>query len=337
MRRLPQGAAMALAALLGLGLEAGASAAWLAHGLDRASLPAYWVVHALASAMLASVLVQGLLARKRLKHRPLAVVLVATLLMAWPWLGWILVPLALGRLRRLQPRVVRPRFGEVRLPALERIEPGSPPRRVAGLGAQVARGTVPLPLQQQVLTLLAQRPSAAGNQTLAALRETGRLEDVRLLAYGMLDRQQQRLQNWITQARAALPSAADPARLLALLAELHWELAHQSLASDDLRQHALEQTLHWLQTLQQRQGQLTPQQRLLRLRASLALGRHGAVRAEAEAMTRDPSPDPAWLPYLAEWAYETNQLELCRRLLGQLPAALPSDKLQPVVRYWTRA
>lgn len=54
-------------------------------------------------------------------------------------------------------------------------------------------------------------------------------------------------------------------------------------------------------------------------------------------MAREPSPDPAWLPYMAEWAYEANQLDLCRRWLGQLPATLLSDKLQPVVRYWTRA
>ncbi|TCS98951.1 hypothetical protein EDC36_1036 [Tepidimonas ignava] len=336
MRRLPRGALAALAGVLGIGLELAALATWFAKGLDRASLPAFWAAHTAASALLAAALALGL-ARKRTQRRPAGVALVGTLLMAWPVLGWALLPLALGRMRRLQPRPPRQRFGEVRLPPLERIEPRRLARRVAGLGAQVARGSAPLPLQQQVLTLLTQRPSAAGNQTLAALRETGQLEDVRLLAYGVLDRQQQRLQNWIAQARAALPAAADPARLWALLAELHWELAHQGLASDDLREHALQQTLHWLQALQQRQGELAPRLRLLRLRAWLALGRRDAARAEVEAMAREPSPDPAWLPYMAEWAYEANQLDLCRRWLGQLPATLLSDKLQPVVRYWTRA
>lgn len=334
MRRLPRGALAALAGLFGVALELAAGAAWLAQGLDRTSLPAFWATHAVASVLMASALVWGL-ARARHQRRPRAVMLVAALLMAWPLLGWVLLPLALGQLRRLQPRPARQRFGEVRLPALERIEPRRLARRVAGLGTQVARGAAPLPLQQQVLTLLTQRPSAVGNQTLAALRETGQLEDVRLLAYGVLDRQQQRLQHWIDQARAALPAAADPARLLALLAELHWELAHQGLANDDLRQHALQQTLHWLQTLQQRQGQLTPQQRLLRLRAQLALGQHDAARAEVEAMAREPSPVPAWLPYMAEWAYEARRLDLCRRWLGQLPNAPLSDKVQLVVRYWT--
>lgn len=323
-----------LAVGVGLILDWATWALWIVEDATRAALPIVWWFHGFGSGLLCIGLVQTM-ARRRQQRNWAMLVLTWAVLFALPAVGVWLVWAALGRLRGLRPASQRPRFGETSVPALERIEPWKAQRRIAAMGSQLVRSAAPLPLQQQVLTLLALRPSAAGNQTLTQLQEDGRHEDIRLLAYGVLDLQQQRLQQWIEQAQTLLAYRAERTQLLTALAELHWELAHQSLAHDDLRQQALRQCLYWLDQLRQQQVELHSHARLLRLRALLALGDMKTASLEIEAMAQ--KPDPSWLPYMAEWAYEMRRDDLCQRWLAQLTRPSGGDKLLPVHRYWVQA
>lgn len=82
------------------------------------------------------------------------------------------------------------------------------------------------------------------NVTGELLREllSDRVEEIRLLAYGIFEAAENRIRQEILIARQLLDSAKSDARhaqLAARLAELHWELIHQNLVHGELRKLAL--------------------------------------------------------------------------------------------------
>lgn len=211
---------------------------------------------------------------------------------------------------------------------------------LAGLEAMPARSTGPL---------------------LRALLEDS-VEDVRLLAYGMLDAAEQRLTRQILQAQDCLHALADgdPAGRAAAherLAQLHWELVYQNLAQGDVRGHTLEQADRHaeaaLQALSEAPGATTlyvraadgsgvasPAAGLWQLRGRLALARRDPAAARAalqRAIALGFPRERAW-PLLAEAAYLEGDFAAARAAMQGLrqAASLPAlPQLQPVLRYWT--
>lgn len=211
---------------------------------------------------------------------------------------------------------------------------------LAGLEAMPARSTGPL---------------------LRALLEDS-VEDVRLLAYGMLDAAEQRLTRQILQAQDCLHALADgdPAGRAAAherLAQLHWELVYQNLAQGDVRGHTLEQADRHaeaaLQALSEAPGATTlyvraadgsgvasPAAGLWQLRGRLALARRDPAAARAalqRAIALGFPRERAW-PLLAEAAYLEGDFAATRAAMQGLrqAASLPAlPQLQPVLRYWT--
>ena len=73
-------------------------------------------------------------------------------------------------------------------------------------------------------------------------------EDLRLLAYGVLDQKEKDVTQRIDRAKTALQECADKQKpqLLRLLAELYWELVYQDLARGDIRQMAMDNALSYI-------------------------------------------------------------------------------------------
>ncbi|MCG5258858.1 lipopolysaccharide N-acetylglucosaminyl transferase [Cupriavidus gilardii] len=242
------------------------------------------------------------------------------------------------------------------------VLPGSPDRAAGRLRAELANAAASDARRLSALGALQAMPARSTSPLLRALLDDS-IDDVRLLAYGMLDAAEQRLTRQILQAQDclhALGDDGDPASRAAVhehLAQLHWELVYQNLAQGDVRSHTLEQADRHaeaaLQALSQAPGATTlylraadgsgvasPVAGLWQLRGRLALARRdpAAARAALQRATALGFPRERALPLLAEAAYLEGDFAAVGAAMRSLrqAASLPAlPQLQPLLRYWT--
>lgn len=161
-------------------------------------------------------------------------------------------------------------------------------------------------------------------------------DDVRLLAYSMLDKQEtdinQRIQSSLEQLPGAAPQKAGA--LHATLARWYWELAYLGLAQGSVQQHVLGQAgEHAEQALKLGEGG-----ELLLLAGRIALERGDVGKArlhmhQAEEAGMDPTKV---LPFRAEIAFETGRYAEIPGLLRSLPAQMQQrPPFAGLVRTWT--
>lgn len=171
---------------------------------------------------------------------------------------------------------------------------------------------------QAVMDTRRLQPRAAVEILQVALRDP--VDDVRLLAYALLERREQGLQRRIQAGLAALrdaPAGAAPA-LQRRLATDQFELVHLGLAAGEARDLLLRAARRHLEAALQ----LRPDDgggHLLHGRLLLLLGEPAAA---AEALGRAEAAGVArlkLLPYLAEAAFQQRRFPQVRALLGALP------------------
>ncbi len=239
---------------------------------------------------------------------------------------------------------------------------GEDPDRAAGRRrGEAANAAAADTRRLSALAALHAMPARSTSPLLRALLEDS-VDDVRMLAYGMLEAAEQRLTRQILQAQDCLHALADgdPASRAAAhehLAQLHWELVYQNLAQGDVRIHTLDQADRHaeaaLQALSEAPGATTlyvraadgsgvasPVPSLWQLRGRLALARRdpAAARAALQRATALGFPRERALPLLAEAAYLEGDFAAARgamRSLGQAASLPPLPQLQPLLRYWT--
>lgn len=161
------------------------------------------------------------------------------------------------------------------------------------------------------------------------------LDDIRLLAYGMLDKLEQALTQRILAERTKLGqplSGEERYRIDKTLAELYSELIYARLVQGDVYINAADQaTFHAANALRTHPGDAA----LWRLRARLALDARRLDEAEtmfARAIECG-FPRERILPYLAEVAYLRRDYVRVRRLFNEMKV-IPPPLLAPVVAYW---
>ncbi|BCL76705.1 pellicle/biofilm biosynthesis protein PelE [Jeongeupia sp. HS-3] len=158
-------------------------------------------------------------------------------------------------------------------------------------------------------------------------------EDLRLLAYGMLESEEKRLDKQINAAlerhRVGSFSAAR------VLAFLYWELIYHDLAQGDVRDFALGEVKRYLD---EAQGAQPHEADLWVLRGKFALGNGDLAQAREAFETAGALgyPQVKLLPYLAELAYARRDFAAMRSLFSSLKLLHANDTLQPVMRYWSR-
>lgn len=227
-------------------------------------------------------------------------------------------------------------FGEV-----QRIEYNPParetaaPLRISSLRTALLDPTAPAELRLRSLVAMQTLPMRTVGPLLRRLL-TDRSDDLRLLAYGMLDGEEKRINAMIGAEQANLArstTGATRVNSLRHLAELHWELIYTGLVQGDVREHAAASAMRHLAdalTMAPQDGGLWMLMgRLRQARGDLA----GSEQAFQIAISCGLEESRA-LPYLAEIAYHKRQFMLVRDYLAALARGPVTQAMSPVIRYW---
>ncbi|NTV68993.1 MAG: hypothetical protein HGA71_02485 [Azonexaceae bacterium] len=297
----------------------------------------YLVLHGAASLLLASFAIHLLPPAIAQPRRPV-LLLLAACSYAVPILGFIGVLAGIAILRTHRHGASAPSFESIRLPAFDPHQHPAGSIRRAGLRAFLGNAKAPTASRLGALVAL---QYVSGRVATPLLRDvlTDPSEDLRLLAYGMLDKQEKRINQAIDdelQKFADNRDASDEAQMLAAarrLSDLYWELIYQRLVQGDLRQHALAESAKYCRIVLHH----APYDAALMLRHGRlqhALGQpEEAVDAYYKALALG-LPATRVLPYLAELRFDQGKHADARRLMGDLSTWTALPRLQPVIQYW---
>lgn len=329
--------------LLALALEAGAALLLWTGERDVLQLGAYLAVHALACAVLALALLP--LLPGRLRQPPLAVLaLLFSLAFFIPFLGLVALLLAVVMMRMLP---VRERDTHFRLAAPPEflLSVRDPPRLFRGLSIRQLLTDVhaAATLRTRALNAIASKPARIAGDLLRKLLSDP-VEDLRLVAYGLLDTQEKALRTRISEQAALLEQlTTEPHRhsasridVLRHLAELNFELVYQSLVQGDVREHTLARAIEHAQAaiaLDPGDGGL----RQLLARMHLEQGDIDRACDDLIRATEDGLPDNRVLPYLAEMAYRRGDWRSVRALMHRIDPLTVTPRMAALVRYWQTA
>ena len=323
--------------LAALGMEVSAwTTVALLHERSDAALAGYLLLHALACVLLSLTLLP--LLRQRQGRPGWTLLLIMACSYAIPVAGFVGVVVAFVFLTLYRRPRRRDDFEMLESPEFDQHEKRRNSFRHIGMRSFLTNTRAPLHARMRAMSAL----QYVGGRTATPLLRTAMgdaSEDLRLLAYGMLDNLEKRinhaidqeLQTWHgAQAAGDEVQSMDSARQLA---DLYWELVYQALVQGDLRDHACTQALHYCEYVLARQ----PDNAALVLRKGCLLHAQGrgaqAQAAYAHARTLG-LPATRVLPYEAELCFAQRDFPRTRALMSALDqwGALP--RLRPVINYW---
>ncbi|MEH6669291.1 tetratricopeptide repeat protein [Halopseudomonas sp.] len=294
------------------------------------------VPHAIACAMLAIALWMFLPTRYK-SPLPWAPLFLFSIAFFIPLLGMVGVVLAVFPALYLQRKRYAQVWQNIGVPGLpfrplERRH--SPMFQDGGLQDVLYLATDP---ERRLNALLATRrmPSHESVPILKlALRDPA--DDVRLLAYSMLDQKESGINHRIERLLERLnqdDGEADPEATHAGLARWYWELAYLGLAQGSVLDHVLGQARkHAEQSLALESN---PEVHLLAGRISLEQGDLNAARSFFKQAEAGGIRFEKIAPFLAEAAFAAGQYEEVPKLLARLPEhALARPPFAALARYW---
>lgn len=324
-------------ALTALTLEASAWSSLLLGSHSDRTLLLFLSAHAGASALIALAALALLPARLAKPRLPVALFLFGIGFVV-PVLGFVAVSGCVLFLRFLPARNRVDTFAAVELPEIDVHQGNGKGFRQAGMRAFLANTRAPVASRLRALVAL---QNVSGHIASPLLRNVlaDPSEDIRLLAYGMLDNKE-KLLNEAIHRQAARLHAADTASTDHLdatrkLADLYWELVYQELVQGDLRTHALQQSLTYTRQALAR----VPDDAALHLRHGRllqSLGQPQEARAAYDRALALGMPKTRIVPYLAEAAYDLHDYSGVRTLMHELGDWQSLPRLRPVIAYWNR-
>jgi Flp pilus assembly protein TadD len=160
-------------------------------------------------------------------------------------------------------------------------------------------------------------------------------EDLRLIAYGILDSREKNINARIHAATRELAEQpeAQRAALHKQIAELYCELIHQGLVQGGLREHAAGQARQHLERAIALDT-ADPSTQVLMAQIGLSAGDYGGAHAALQRALALGLPEPRVLPYLAEVAFQTRRFEEVRSIAARLAAQPDTQGSDRVMRYW---
>lgn len=322
--------------LSALALETAAYAQLALGSSSEQELALYLLAHGGASGLLAAFNYLFLPAGYRKPRLPILLLLFG-LIFFIPVLGFI-GGITSMLLIRFIPSLARPvKFSSVQLPQLDpHDQVGGVGFRQPGMRGFLGNVQAPVPVRLRALVALSNVPTRLASPLLRDLLADP-AEDLRLLAYGMLDGQEKKLNSAIHLTLQGYNGAADAvargqaARKLALL---YWELIYQGLVHGDLRRHASEQGLRYAAEALAAIG-ADPALHFLHGRLLHEDMRHAEAHRAYERALELGLPTSRVVPYLAELAYDQRDFAEVRRLLGMLQGWPAMPRIAPVVSYWS--
>lgn len=251
-----------------------------------------------------------------------------------PILGVIGILTTMACLPLLPAPGSRQHFISLRLPELDPHEhPPGEAFRQAGLRQFLRNDKAPVEQRLRALVGLQNAPVRFASPLLRDLLAASS-EDLRLLAYGMLETREKRINAEIHTWRMAWQDATDDNTRHAAakrISALYWEVIYQGLAQGDLRRHAAVESLRFLEealdandaSLQLRHGRLLHE-----------LGRSGEAETAYRRAIELGLPAPRVQPYLAEIAFERRDFAEVRRLLSSLNDYPDQRRIGPILDFW---
>lgn len=321
-------------ALLALALETGGVTGLLSPTAGNLELAAYLIAHAMACALLTLILLP--LMPSRYRGQPITTgVFLFTLQFAIPFIGS--VGLVLGMLLALYlPRSSRDiPWQEVDIPELP-FQPIDMDLQVVysqGGLRQVLREAISTDKRLKALMATRQMNDRDAIEILReALKDPS--DDVRLLAYSMLEQKEKTLAQRAGTLQQSLQNADDltSVSLQRRLAQVWWEMAYLGLAQGGLRQYYLDSAGKLLRRLVARRSQHNDWRLLGRV--ELALGNiDNAEEAFRSALAGGSSPELI-MPYLGEVAYLRRDFAQVRQHLSACPPESFHPANRPVIESW---
>lgn len=327
--------------LYALMLEIGAwTGVFLLDAGNDAKLSWYLIIHLFASLLLAAF-AAALLPAGPTRQRVALLGLMAACSYGVPVAGFIGISVGVIMLRLYRSPPEQEVFESLQLPAFDPHQRQQSGFRQSGLKSFLGNSAVPMNARIGAMVALQYVP---GRVSSPLLREvlSDPSEDIRLLAYGMLDNQEKRINRAIDEELKAFGAArqagdgARPAMLEAAqrLSDLYWELVYQDLAQGDLRDYAIAESRRYCELVLSQQPDHAP----LNLRLGRLLHEAGEVDAADAAYQRARAlglPATRVLPYQAELCFARRDFAGARRLMQELANWGSLPRLRPVINYWT--
>jgi polysaccharide biosynthesis protein PelE len=320
-------------AALSLALAAEATALWLLAQSSPVDALAFHVVAALSSALLGSLTQYATDATAaRDAQLPYAACVAGALVLALPALGF------LGLLWVILPHWARARRGtrrdliELELPTFHQRE---------SVSFDAERGFSPIeeelsplrPVEQRVRSVMALRrmdPRRAVPLLRLALTDTS--EDVRLLAYAILERREKQIRTRIERALRETPEESLSA--MRSLANDHWELVYGGFSEGEAQVLNLSQAADWAEAALRTEFDGTTALLLARVRLRQGDGA-AAWRLTVAAAERAGVASDVCAPLLAEAAFLLRKFDWVPRLLANVDDnPLQAPRLQGVAKFW---
>jgi len=323
--------------LVGAAVEGLALAVFATEPAPVRSVLSYLALHALSTAVGAHGLRRGLpvpLQRQRVR----SLIFFASLLFFIPVLGLpavtfgLLLPLIAPRREIPESTISATPIPDLPYRAL--IVTSQPIYGALGLMGVIRHGADPSARVRAVMATRQLSSKLAIPILRVALRDP--VDDVRLLAYALLDSKERTIYSEIKSLGARLTSepAAGNGALHRRLAQEYWELVYLGLAQGEVLAHVivkgLEHASSAAEALSDDAGLRLLQGRLLLASGKLDAAEEMLRRAQALGLPRE-----RLLPYLAELAFDGRRFaevqSLLREVSGEAKARMP---LAPLVDYW---
>lgn len=319
----------------------------LLDGNSEAALASYLLTHAAASVLLA-LFTLPLLAAHQAKPRVPMLALMAVCSYVVPVAGFLGVLVGTLVLRFYRSAAHVDDFSSLQLPEFDLHQRMQSGFRQTGLRAVLGNSEVPTRSRLRAMVAL-QHVSGRISSPLLRNVLNDSSEDLRLLAYGMLDSLERTISRAIDQELDTLRKAQateggqgsegqglGPIGLQAAekLSALYWELVYQNLAQGDMRDYAIRESLRYCDAVLGKH----PNHAQHTLRRGLllhALGRNEEAALSYDLALQQGLPATRVLPYLAELSFEQRDFERTRQLMQQLDEWSSLPKLRPVIDYWS--
>jgi hypothetical protein len=281
-------------------------------------------------------------ARRTPDARPeLAAAVAGTLVFTLPGLGflglvWVVLPHLASPRRQAADHVL-----ELELPAFSQSESVAfeTGRDIASIEDELSPERPVAHRVQSVMALRRMDPQRAVPLLRIALADPS--EDVRLLAYAILERREKQIRSRITRALAELQEAGtldvtDSAQLTCLrgLANDHWELVYGEFSEGEGQKLNLDQAARWAETALSAQFDGTTA--LLLARVRIKQNEPQSAWQLVVAAERAGVAPGVCAPLLAESAFLMRKFDAIPRLLARVADDPTSHaRLEPVARFWT--
>lgn len=204
-----------------------------------------------------------------------------------------------------------------------------------GIKSRLAQSSIPTQQRLQALLALQGMPARVSSPMLQDMLGDAS-DDIRLVAYGLLDSREKKINAQIHRELVRLKTAkGSDIRLIGLrhLAELYWELVYTGLAQGDLRDHALRQALSYTNDALL----LAPFDTglwFLKGRILLEFKMYDDAYQIFGMAIAHGFPESRVLPYIVEIAFNRRDYRTVSDLLSRISILQVTPRMKGAIRYW---